>query len=319
MTSIGMLRVIPQYSERVWGGQRLRPGSPPVGEAWLVWEENLIASGAFAGRTLADVAAECGAELLGAAAVRQTAARFPLLIKLLDTAEWLSVQVHPRNEQAERLEGAGHFGKTEAWYILEAEAGAQLIAGLRPEMPVDALERAIRGGTLLDWVRYLPVQAGDTVFVEAGTIHALGPGLLLYEVQQTSDITYRVFDWNRPQAAGRALHLDQSIAVTNLDARPDALSAPALADGTPVTLTSCPYFQLELLSGASGSIPLDTERRSFHAFTVTEGKAVVEASGSTETLERFETVIIPANVGPYTVRSDRAFRGLLAYVPAGVV
>ena len=315
MTTIGMLRVVPHYSERVWGGQRLRPASPPIGEAWIVWEENLIASGPFVGRTLAEVAAEGGTDLLGDDVVRQTGDRFPLLIKLLDTAEWLSVQVHPGDEQAERLEGVGHFGKTEAWHILEAEAGAQLICGLRPEMPADALEPAIRGGTLLDWVRYLPVRAGDTVFVEAGTIHALGPGLLLYEVQQTSDITYRVFDWNRPQAAGRALHLAQSIAVTDIGARPDAISAPAPADGTPVELTNCPYFQLELLGGATGPVALDTKRRSFHALTVIRGKAVVEACGASETLERFDTVIVPAHAGAYTVRPGGDFRALLACVP----
>lgn len=315
MTTLGMLRVAPHYSERVWGGQRLRPASPPVGEAWIVWEENLIASGPFAGRTLAEVAAQHGAELLGHDVVQQTANRFPLLIKLLDTAEWLSVQVHPGDEQAEQLEGVGHFGKTEAWHILEAEAGAQLICGLRPEMPADALEPAIQGGTLQDWARYLSVRAGDTVFVEAGTIHALGPGLLLYEVQQTSDITYRVFDWNRPQAAGRALHLAQSIAVTDLGARPDAISAPAPVEGAPVELINCPYFQLELLGAASAPVALDTEQRSFHALTVIEGKAVVDAGGARETLECFDTVIVPACAGAYTVCPDGDFRALVARVP----
>ncbi len=127
---------------------------------------------------------------MGANTVAHTGTRFPLLIKILDCAQWLSLQVHPDDEAAERLEGPGYFGKTEAWHVLDAAPGAQLIAGMRPDTTAEALAAAIRDGTILDFVQYQDVRAGDTVFMPARTIHTLGPGLLIYEVQQTSDLTY---------------------------------------------------------------------------------------------------------------------------------
>lgn len=314
MVEQGALRLVPHYAERVWGGQRLKPDEPPVGEAWIVWEENRVSSGPDAGRTLADLAAERGAALLGRRAVERTGTRFPLLIKLLDTADWLSLQVHPRDEQAVRLEGPGHFGKTEAWHILEADAGAELICGLRPGTPEEVVAQAIRDGTILDQARYLPATAGDTIFVAAGTIHALGPGLLLYEVQQTSDITYRVFDWNRPRAAGRALHLDKSVAVTDPLAVPAASPRPELDDGAVAVVTRCPYFTLALMAGRERGVESDPAGETFHAITVVEGSARVAGDGWSELLHRFESVVVPAAAGTYRVEPVGEFLALRASV-----
>src|SRR5271157_6037353 len=153
--------LVPQYRKYVWGGNRLKPGESPVAEAWVVYEKDEVANGPLAGRTLADLAAHNGASLLGQHAIETSGLRFPLLIKLLDCAQWLSLQVHPDDEQARRLEGPGFFGKTEAWHVLEAEAGAKLIAGLKPGTSADTLAEAIRHGTIIDWAQYLPVGAGD--------------------------------------------------------------------------------------------------------------------------------------------------------------
>ena len=131
-----------------------------------------------------------------------------------------------------RLEGPGYFGKTEAWHVLDAAPGAQLIAGMRPGTTAAALAAAIRDGTILDCVQYQAVRAGDTVFMPARTIHALGPGLLIYEVQQTSDLTYRVFDWNRPATPGRALHIEKSLAVADPSAAAPARPAPRSRPGS---------------------------------------------------------------------------------------
>jgi mannose-6-phosphate isomerase len=236
--------------------------------------------------------------------MRRTGLRFPLLIKLLDCQDWLSVQVHPDDEQAARLEGPGQFGKTEAWHILEATPGARLISGLRPGMTAEVLAQAVRQGTLTDLAQYLEVRAGDTVFTRAGTVHALGPGLLLYEVQQTSDITYRVFDWNRPPSAGRELHVEKSLAVIDPAATGRAEPAPALTDGGAQTLTRCEYFHLELLYAASSPVRRDTRGESFHALTVIEGEAALEGEGWTGRLARFETAVIPAMCGEYVVRPN---------------
>jgi mannose-6-phosphate isomerase len=222
--------------------------------------------------------------------------------------------VHPNDEQAVRLEGPDQFGKTEAWHILEADPGARLICGVRPGTPPDVVRNAIRDGTILDWAQYVPVQAGDTVFVGAGTIHALGPGLMLYEVQQTSDITYRVFDWNRPQSAGRALHIDQSLAVSNPQATGQPLPEPPLPDGASAVLVTCPYFTLELVGGETHPVELDTGGESFHALTAIEGETIVETPAGSERLGRYETVIVPAACGLYRLRPLGRFRVLKARV-----
>ena len=295
------LQLIPQYRDYVWGGQRLRPGQLTA-EAWVVYEGDRIASGPYAGQTLAEVAAEDADGLLGSRSAAQTGVRFPLLIKILDCAQWLSLQVHPDDEVAERLEGPGTFGKTEAWHVLDAAAGAQLIAGMRPETTAEALTAAIRGGTILDWVQYQDVQPGDTIFMPARTIHALGPGLLIYEVQQTSDITYRVFDWNRPATPGRVLHIEKSLAVANPSAAAPVRQAPALSTGEPVELVACPYFRLELIAAQGQPIAMATAGRTFHALTVIEGAAEIRSPAGRLVLNRFDSAVVPAACSRYEIR-----------------
>lgn len=309
-----MFQLTPQYQERVWGGQRLKPATPPIGEAWLVYEGNKVVNGPYAGQTLAELAAQQGAALLGAKAVAQTGHRFPLLIKLLDAADWLSVQVHPNDNQAVVLEGAGQFGKTEAWHILQAESKAQVISGVKSGTSPAALAEAIRGGTILDLVQYHDVAGGDTIFMPAGNIHALGPGLLLYEVQQTSDITYRVYDWGRPAAAGRKLHIEQSVAVSDPNSTGDHRPAPALRPTDQAELAHCRYFKLDLIASQRETMRFDTAQASFHAVTLIEGCAEISCADEKITLNRFDTVIVPANAGTYTLTPAQPFRVLLARV-----
>jgi mannose-6-phosphate isomerase len=314
-----ILRVKPEYHARVWGGQKLHPTNPgetPIGEAWLVHEDHHVTGGQFDGRTLAEVAQEFGADLLGSRAISRTGLRFPLLIKLLDAADWLSVQVHPNDAQAVQLEGPGpdgrQFGKTEAWHILEADPGAQLIAGVKPGTSPETLAKAIRDGSVLEISRYHDVRAGDTIMMPAGTMHALGPGLLLYEVQQTSDLTYRVFDWDRPASAGRALHLEQSVAVTDAAASTEMLHAPPMNDDDAKVLVTCPYFTLEAIR-VTHALWSDTLTQSFHAITVTQGRAQLECHDQRVLLEKFDTAIVPAMEGAY--RLEGRFRALRSSVP----
>lgn len=314
MPSLEGLRLATEFHARVWGGRRLRVDVSPIGEAWIVHEQNRVADGPEAGRSLAEVAAAHGPDLLGRRVVRQSGPRFPLLIKLLDTADWLSLQVHPNDEQARQLEGPAQLGKTEAWHILEAEPGARVICGLHPGIEREALAEAIRTGTILDLVQYLPARAGDTIFMPAGTIHALGPGLLLYEIQQTSDLTYRVFDWNRPQTAGRALHIQQSLTVADPRAGGRVAPPPTVGDGAGVTLTACPYFTLDLIAAHERTVRLDTLGESFHALTVIEGEASVAGDHWRRRLARLETVVVPAACGAYTIRPHGASRILKASV-----
>ena len=307
-------QLLPEYRDYVWGGSRLKPGFSPIAEAWIVHEQDRIASGPFAGQTLAEVVARLGPALLGEPVVKQTGLHFPLLIKLLDCAQWLSLQVHPNDEQAKRLEGPEFFGKTEAWHVLEAEPQAKLIAGLKPGATPETLAQAIRNGTILDWAQYLPVKAGDSVFVRPGTIHALGPGMLIYEVQQTSDLTYRVFDWNRPQTKGRVLHIEKSLAVADAASSGECRPMPSLAADDCQTLVACPYFTLDMVVAQTGAFALDTGGATFHALTLIEGQAEIVGKDDQVTLRRFETVVIPADTGAYQLRPLGACRALKASV-----
>jgi mannose-6-phosphate isomerase len=311
-----LFQLVPLYDPRIWGGQRLkRSPEKPIGEAWVVYECNPITGGPLAGRTLAEVTTEYGAALVGKHAFERTGTRFPLLIKLLDCADWLSIQVHPNDEQAVRMEGSGQFGKTEAWHVLEAEDGARLIAGVKPGTTPEQLEQAIRNGDIEPYAQYLTVHAGDTIFMPAGLMHALGPGLLLYEVQQTSDLTYRVFDWNRPASAGRPLHIEQSVAVTNPKLVGKSIPLPLLAAYDQRHLVRCQYFELTLLVANREPWLLDTNGESFHALTVIEGQAEVDCRDEQVTLGRFETVIVSADAGAYRLNPLTPCRVLSARVP----
>lgn len=299
MTLNSFLKLEPAYRDYVWGGERLRPGHNPTAEAWVVWENDIIESGQLAGKTLGEVASQYGAELLGTKSMAWTGVRFPLLIKLLDCAQWLSLQVHPNDKLAVQLEGPGQYGKTEAWHILESQPDAKLIAGLKPNIPTDVLANSIRDGTVIDHVQYAPVSQGDTIFMPAGTLHALGPGLLVYEVQQTSDWTYRVYDWGRPQTETRKLHIEKSIQSTRADFTAPIIPPPTYGDGTMHKLVGCEYFTLELLSAVSNTINLDTKGESFHAITVIEGNAILKNGNEQVRLEKFQTAVVPANMRAY--------------------
>src|SRR5688572_2358005 len=163
------LKLVPSYRDYVWGGDRLRPGHSPTAEAWVVWEQDKIESGSLASKTLGEAASQFGEELLGAKAMTRTGTRFPLLIKLLDCAQWLSLQIHPNDQQAIALEGPRQFGKTEAWHILDAQPNSTVIAALKPNTSAETVAASIRNGTIIEYVQYAEVSAGDTIFMPAGT------------------------------------------------------------------------------------------------------------------------------------------------------
>jgi mannose-6-phosphate isomerase len=310
-------KLTPTYRDYVWGGKRLRPQADITAEAWVVYEDDLVADGPYAGKTFAEAVEQEGVALLGARSAAMTGKRFPLLIKLLDCASWLSLQVHPNNEQAERLAGPGNFGKTEAWHVVDAEEGARLISGFRPGVTRADIQNAVGNKAILDIVESRAVKPGDTFFIAPGTIHALGAGLLIYEVQQNSDLTYRVYDWDRPMTGTRKLHIDESIAVLDPQARGNVLQPdPNLGASGRKKLVSCKYFTLEILSGSAAPIPVDMQGESFSALTALNGSIMVHGGKWYFELGALETLLIPAICGKYQVMVANQASALISYVPA---
>lgn len=288
-----------QYRDYVWGGERLRPGHSPTAEVWAIHESNTVVGGDFAGRCLRDIATDFGRELLGAKVTGRIGNRFPILVKLLDCNQWLSLQVHPNDSQARELVGEGQFGKTEAWYFLDAGKNGEILCGTKKGVTKSDIERSVRDGSILDCANRVPVARGDHVLIPAGTIHALGPDLLVFEVQESSDITYRVFDWNRPASQGRELHIEQSIQVIDPEISAHVDSAP---ENTPIAiLETCEYFTLEKLVPQNESITGFPSGESFHTLTVISGETVVAGSGWSFNLSQYESLVIPSCCEEYCI------------------
>lgn len=309
------LRVAPLARERVWGGTRLLPPRTlPIGELWLAGPWIEVAGGPYAGQTLEDVAGELGPTLVGSSAPAGPGPRFPLLAKLLDPAAWLSVQVHPDDAVARRLEGPGAVGKGEAWYVVDADPGASLLVGLRPGATIADARAAIalpaeqRGSAVVDLLDRVAVSRGDAITLPPGTLHAVGPGVLLYEIQQPSDLTYRVDDWGRPASAGRPLHVEEALASVGVDGPPGIRRA--VSSGPVLALP--PHFALELVTQAAR---LDPAGRTLHVATALDGPATLEGVGWQDRLAARETVVVPASAGAYALVPDAGGRVLVASLP----
>lgn len=212
------LIIEPKETAAIWGGDALvlrygKPGdaSTKIGESWECWDENRIANGPLAGSTIADARARLGPALLGNIDPRRI---FPILTKIIDARDWLSVQVHPDDAYAERVEHQQN-GKTECWYVLDAQPGAELVLGWTADTTRAEYERRVADGTLGEILRRITVRAGDAFYLPAGSLHAIGAGIIIFETQQASDLTYRIFDWNRtgPDGKPRELHVQKAADV----------------------------------------------------------------------------------------------------------
>jgi mannose-6-phosphate isomerase len=239
-TEMAPFRIDPVFTARVWGFRDLRPWydrvaeGDPIGEVWLTGDECTVATGPNAGKKLGNLFKEEDAALLGADA---PAAGSPLLIKTIFAKEKLSVQVHPDDAMARKY--SEPRGKTECWYALAAEPGAEVAVGMKPGTTLSEIEEGIRAGTLEDRLNMLSVAVGDTIYVDAGTVHAIWPGSILLETQQNSDVTYRMYDYGRP----RQLHIEKSLEATKLVTRAGKVAPIELADRT--VLIDVAYFRME--------------------------------------------------------------------------
>lgn len=294
---------------KVWGGRKLHtvlnkslPTDEPYGEAWELHDQCTVINGVYAGQTVADLLRQFPDDLLGKP--YDTTQGFPLLIKFIHAEDWLSVQVHPNDEQAAQLEGEPR-GKTEAWIILHAEPDAKLVMGITPNTPREAVKQAIANNTLESLLVYTPVKAGDVLFMPANTIHAIGPGIVLYEVQQSSDTTYRLYDWGRMDLDGtpRPLHIEKGVQVSNLSNLPIITHTPLDGGNAPMLETA--FFNTLFYRVTSDSpTRLDTGGTTFHGITNIGGNLTIQADGIDYALGLGKTALIPACVGAYTVIGD---------------
>ncbi|MFN0053957.1 MAG: type I phosphomannose isomerase catalytic subunit [Planctomycetales bacterium] len=311
--SLPPLRFHPLIKRRRWGGRRL--GSElhkPIGsgndyaESWELCDrgadQSLVANGPWIGWTLGELVRQCGPELLGRhAGLRE----FPLLLKFLDASDRLSVQVHPTDQEAARTH-PGERGKTEAWVVMEAAQGSCVYAGLSPGVSPQQLREGLHPGTMEDCLHKVHVVRGDCLFIPAGTVHAIGAGVLVAEIQQSSDLTYRLYDWGWLDSDGqpRQLHIEQGLACVDFSRGPVAPSLPRVVKderGHRVEeLVHCPYFTLRR-HVLQGSLRWPDDQRC-HLLMGVAGEARVGPAA--ELLRRGDTLLIPAAALPCPIEGD---------------
>lgn len=321
MLDLYPLLLSPEFHERVWGSTHLaplyshQPAGGPVGEVWLTGDSCKVANGLLAGRTLAELCGEYGTHFLGDAAPDRS--RFPLLIKFLFPRERLSVQVHPDDEAAALM--GQPCGKTECWYILEADPGAQIGLGLKPGTTKADVAQAIHDVRMEHLLNWIDVQAGEMFYVDAGTIHAIGGGAVIVETQQNSDTTYRLYDYGRP----RALHVADGLRAAKERTRAGRVVAgreESAAGKAQVNLITSPSFVVDRFRLAQAwqfQRPRHTGR-SVWCLVATAGCGVIECEGTVPiTFAAGEAVIVPAAVERFILKPQWEIEFLCSSLPVG--
>jgi len=295
------LQFTPILKDKIWGGTKLKTilnkeiTSDTTGESWeisTVGEDvSMINNGAFLGKSLNEVIALYPDEILGTAVYMNFGKQFPLLFKFIDATQDLSIQVHPNDALAKKRHNS--FGKTEMWYIMQADENARLIVGFKQDSSAKEYVEHLDGKNLLDILDEIPARKGDVYFLETGTIHAIGAGIVLAEIQQTSDITYRVYDWDRTDADGnsRELHIAEALDAINYN-RIDTQKKYDAAVNQSNSVVNCPYFTTNFLP-LNGKLHVDKKGNSFTVYMCVEGNFQLEYEGVAYAYQKGDTVLIP--------------------------
>lgn len=315
----------PVFSPRPWGSLSLAPYFPemsnlpePIGEAWMTGSDCRFASGEFAGRKLGEVWRDIPADWAGT--TRERSGDFPLLVKFIFPEHKLSVQVHPDDAYAARHEqAAGGRGKTEMWYALAARPGAEVLVGLKSAVTREEFTRAIRDGTAENCLDHIPLRPGDAVFVPAGTAHTIGPGLVLCEIQEFSDLTYRVYDYNRRDRNGqlRPLHIDKALDVMRFGKQYGGKIAPVAICRGPLREThyaACPYFAAEQWAFAE-PIEASVSKEHFDLLIFLEGRGHLRWGAERAAYRPAQVWLIPAALGRFELAPEAPTSLLRTYVP----
>lgn len=294
----------PIMKDRLWGGEKLKnlfdkpSTTDTTGESWelsgVKGDVSIVSNGHLQGKSLNELIAEFSTELMGKSVIERFGQEFPILIKFIDAKQDLSIQLHPHDELARLRHNS--FGKTEMWYIMDADPGAKLIVGFNRNVEKEEYVESLGNDTLLELLHYEKVQKGDTFFINTGKIHAIGGGVLLAEIQQTSDITYRVFDFNRRDKNGnlRKLHTELAVDAIDYQRKDDfKVNYPKSVDAIN-DMVDCPYFKtnfLELTKDLDQQVP---NRDSFTIYMCVEGSATISNNWGATKIEKGETMLLPA-------------------------
>ena len=324
--TISPSRLGPIFVPRIWGSRSLAPlfdssqaaATQPIGEVWLTGDLCTFESGPLAGRSLGESWRGLSAEWKGHRL--QTCSRIPLLVKFIFPEDKLSVQVHPDDQYAHQHEAAaGGVGKTEMWYAVAARPGAELRLGLEPGVTLDQFRKALADANVEQFLTSFSVQTGDAFFVPAGSAHTIGPGMLLCEVQQHSDITYRVFDYNRRQPDGspRPLHVRQALEVINFGPQQCGKMRGVQIQQESLQkryLAACPYFASEIWE-FSGAVDAKTSPDHFELLVLLGGHGRIQWRSESMPYNSGEAWLLPAALGDYRLTAQSPTKLLRTYVP----
>ncbi len=314
----------PKLAAAIWGGSALverfgKYGDPSKtwGESWECWDANVVLNGPLAGESIAQLRSRLGTQFLGDL---DPARMFPILTKIITARDWLSVQVHPDDAYAQRAEHQPN-GKTECWYVLEAQPGAELVMGWSRDTSREEYERRVKDGTLGDILQRVQVKAGDAFYIPAGRVHAIGPGITLYETQQASDLTYRMYDWNRVGADGqpRQLHIEKAADVLNYHAGAAEHPVEELtyaAEGFSRTaLIADAHFLVERVIATETAATMSTRNRPLIITALGEGLEL-HCEGGSAILAPYETALVPAAAAQVSIHGAGASSPFVCVLPS---
>ncbi|MGM5470709.1 type I phosphomannose isomerase catalytic subunit [Flavobacteriaceae bacterium LMO-SS05] len=320
--SLYPLKFQPILKEKIWGGQKLKSilnkdsKLPNVGESWEVSDVegsiSIVSNGSLKGQSLKQVLNTYGHDLIGLQNYKIFHDKFPLLIKFIDAKDDLSIQLHPNDALAAKRHNS--FGKTEMWYVMQADEGSNLIVGFNQKVTPELYLKHLKNKTLTKILNFDKVKTGDTYFIEVGRVHAIGAGVMLAEIQQTSDITYRVYDWDRVDAQGheRELHNDLALDAIGFDMKDDFRVQYSKAKNQTNEMVNCPYFTANYLHITQALIK-ENNHDSFIIYMCMEGEAKIKTKNHLELIRKGETVLLPAAITTFEISAENA-RLLEVYV-----
>jgi len=325
MSSLYPLKFKTIFKDKIWGGQKIKTylhkdfGSlPNCGETWEISgvksDVSVVANGELAGESLADLLEKYKGELVGKKVYDHFGNIFPLLIKFIDANEDLSIQVHPDDELGKKRHNS--FGKTEMWYVIEADPGSTLIAGFNKELTEQEYLDKFNSGHLTDILNKEDVKAGDVFFLPAGRVHTIGKGLLIAEIQQTSDITYRIYDFDRVDDKGnkRELHTEEALAAIDYKHYPEYKTSYQPETNETVELVTCRYFTTNLMDFTESTEKDYSGLDSFVVYVCLEGDFVVKHNGSDYAVTMGDCILLPNTIDKVQLETSTSFKVLESYI-----